>query len=388
MTRRPEDQLLIACVRRSVAASDVDTVSSLVTSGLDWGYLIHTATRHQVLPLLHRTLLASNGAAGTMPAAARAALQRQLDARLARSRTLTSELVRLLRLAADANLAMLPFKGPTLAAGVYGDLSLRQFADLDLLVDSSETATSEAFLRSLGYRLQTDYGWAVDFVHPETGVRVDLHRGSLSRAQFPVALVFSRLWARREPVWIEGERVETLSRDDVLLVLCIQAARDAWSGKTKLGKISDIAHVLRAGDHIDWARVTREARALHVRRMVEFGIHLAERIAQINVASRLRVSPHRVIAALVEQEERALFGDPETPAASRVLGRLLHFQLRERWRDKLHPYRKGALAMMIPTARDREALRLPPALSWLHYLLRPIHVIRRYGRYLVYGRLR
>ncbi|GAG91885.1 unnamed protein product, partial [marine sediment metagenome] len=47
---------------------------------------------------------------------------------------LTGKLLRLLELLKDNGILAVPFKGPVLAESVYGDLSLRQFADLDILV--------------------------------------------------------------------------------------------------------------------------------------------------------------------------------------------------------------------------------------------------------------
>ena len=68
-------------------------------------------------------------------------------------------------------------------------------------------------------------------------------------------------------------------------------------------------------------------------------------------------------------------------------GHLFHFHLREHWSDKLRPYRKRWLSVMQPSRRDREALPLPPSLSMGYYVLRPVLVLRRYGRYLLRGRL-
>lgn len=380
--RRPEEQLLLDCVRRVIAPSEVDARTPRVTSPLDWQYLVWLATRHQVLPLLHRVLLALD-----IPLAARASIQRELHARVARNQRLAAELLRLLRLAAGANLAWLPFKGPALAVGMYGDLALRQFADLDFLVDAAQVARSEELLRSLGYHPRGDYEWEAHFIHHETGLCVDLHRGRLTSDDFPVPVDFRRLWARREPVLLEGERVETLSVDDLLVVLCIQVARDAWQGKTRLGKICDIAYVLKAGDRLSWPSVDAEAGALRVRRVVQFGVLLAGRIAAVSTSAPLPLSTPPGLAALVRQEELALFDDPAAPPPSRVRGHLCHFHLRERWRDKVQPYRARALGMLLPTRLDREALALPPALSWMYYVLRPFLLLWRYGRYLMRGRL-
>ncbi|HEY3839236.1 MAG TPA: nucleotidyltransferase family protein, partial [Bryobacteraceae bacterium] len=52
--------------------------------------------------------------------------------------TLTAELFRILGLFNKSGIEVIPFKGPTLAVAAYGDLSLRMFADLDILVSEQD----------------------------------------------------------------------------------------------------------------------------------------------------------------------------------------------------------------------------------------------------------
>jgi hypothetical protein len=236
VARRPEDELLIESVRNSVGQSDVVTIKRLLGNSVDWSYLIRTATRHQVLPLLHRALGAAESVGAAVAPTARRAVQQELDTRVNRNRQLASELVRLVRLGADAGLALLPFKGAVLAYDIYGDVALRQFADVDLLVDPSAGAAAAEFLRSLGYESRLDFGWEAHFVNPQSALCVDLHRGHLTPEDFPVPEVFTRFWARRVEVRIDEQRVEAPCIDDLLIILCIQAARDAWQGKTRLGR--------------------------------------------------------------------------------------------------------------------------------------------------------
>lgn len=388
VARRPEDELLLECVRNSLGQSDVVILKQLLGSTGDWSYLIRSATRHQVLPLLHRALAAAESAGATVPPTARIALQQELDTRITRNRQLAAELVRVVRLGGDAGLALLPFKGAVLACDIYGDLALRQFADVDLLVDASRGVDADAFLRSLGYEARHDFGWEAHFVEPQSGLCVDLHRGHLTPEDFPIPELFTRFWGRRATVRIGEHEVEAPCIDDLVIILCIQAARDAWQGKTRLGKICDIAHVMNAGHRINWSRVQSEARALHVARVVEFGLHLTRRVIDISLPTAVASRPKHGIATLVAQDAIDLFRDPSARPSSVVQGHLFHFHLRERWSDKLRPYRRHWRSFTRPSRRDRETVPLPRTLSWAHYVLRPLLVLRRYGGYLLRGRLR
>ena len=46
----------------------------------------------------------------------------------------------------------IPYKGPALALQVYGDLKLRSFVDLDVLVRRSDAARAGTLLAARGYR--------------------------------------------------------------------------------------------------------------------------------------------------------------------------------------------------------------------------------------------
>jgi hypothetical protein len=53
--------------------------------------------------------------------------------------------------------------------------------------------------------------------------------------------------------------------------------------------------------------------------------------------------------------------------------------VRERLRDKLHPYYYRYLVQPVqPSELDRAVLRLPAALSFLYYFLRPIRLMGKY----------
>lgn len=375
---RPEHEFLLACVRWAAGRRDGPGPDTLLTGPLDWDYVVKTARYHQIIPLLHQAL----GSSPAVPEVHLGSIQQLYDDTVARTRRLTNELFRILDSARRARIAVIAFKGPVLAAEMYGTLGLRQFADLDLLIDPAESSRAEELLTMLGYRRRgTDWGYEVDFVNDERDVRVDLHRG-LTPPGFPLPMAFARWWDRRATVSIEGHAVETLSVEDLLVVLCIQVARDAWQGKTRLAKICDLGRVFRCEPGVNWAKVGREAARLRVRRVVDFGVNLALRVLRMPLPPAAMPSRHhRMVSFLVRQEEQALFDDRDNPPASRIRGAFMHFHLRERWRDKLRPYWQTRL--VVPNRRDRDFVALPPALAWFYWVVRAVRLVHDHGRYLM-----
>jgi len=70
----------------------------------------------------------------------------------ARNVFLTAKLLELLDLFKENNIAALPFKGPVLAESIYGDISLRQFVDLDVLVHKRDALKARNLLLAHGYQ--------------------------------------------------------------------------------------------------------------------------------------------------------------------------------------------------------------------------------------------
>src|SRR6476620_4463178 len=99
---------------------------------VDWPRLMELARQHNVLPLVYRGLKQARGlSVATEVMHEWSSLYR---ANAARAIQLTHALFDFLDRFAKAGISAIPFKGPMLAAAAYGDLSLRQAGDLDLLV--------------------------------------------------------------------------------------------------------------------------------------------------------------------------------------------------------------------------------------------------------------
>src|SRR4029079_18015131 len=89
--------------------------------------------------------------AGLVPEQVLAQLAIEFRRNTVRNLYLTGELARILKMFADQAIPALPFKGPLLAQQAYGNLGLRVFQDLDLLIRPRDVARTLAMLASEGY---------------------------------------------------------------------------------------------------------------------------------------------------------------------------------------------------------------------------------------------
>jgi hypothetical protein len=307
---------------------------------LDWVRLLQLACRHGVLPCLYRSLhtLSPN----IVPQDGLTALRHHFQANAQRNLFLTGTLLKLLRLLEAHGIAALPYKGPVLAALAYGNVALRQFGDLDLLVRPQDADRAKALLWAQGYRWLDGHPpthfprllKVYELVSPDGHVLVELH-WALTSATFFFPLDPASLWTRLETVSLLETPVRSLAPEDLLLILCVHGAKHHWS---RLGWICDVAAVLQAAPQLDWARCLAQARQLGGTRMLALGLRLAHDLLGARLPTEVGrwIQAEAVVSWLAVQVWARLFAAASPPHAWDHPA--FYLRLRERVRDRLPCY--------------------------------------------------
>jgi signal peptidase I len=369
---RPEDEMLICCARTRVDSASAERIKILLQKDIDWTYLVRSARRHGVMPLLYQSLRTT--CPETVPQAIMDQLQGHFHTNALRNHFLTQELLRLLNLFKAHGIPALTLKGPVLAASVYGNLALRQFCDLDILVQEQDFSSARALLLSQGYhspgkltRAQETASLQVrhhaKFVRDDGRVLVELHWRIVER-RFSFAL--DRLWERLEPVSLAGATVSNLPPEDLLLYLCAHGSKPAhhWG---RLGWVCDVSELIRTHPGLDWERVITQAGRLGYERRLLLGLCLSRDLSNITLPEQVRkkVRADPVVELLAAQAVAWLFC--ETDDGPGVLTRTL-FDLKaiERRPDRARFCLHLALALTVV----KWALR--PPIGPLPRLYRPL----------------
>jgi hypothetical protein len=74
----------------------------------------------------------------SLPANLEGDLERRFATNAQRSLRLTRELARIMACLENHSVDAIPYKGPALAQAIYGDVAMRQFSDLDILIRVSD----------------------------------------------------------------------------------------------------------------------------------------------------------------------------------------------------------------------------------------------------------
>ncbi len=376
----PENRLLLdgATAWRSLDARRERIQRVLAPSPeIDWARLLRLAASNRVSALLYWNLNAI--APSQVPAPILEQLRQQNRSNALWSLRLKAELLRILRVFADREIPVLPLKGPVLAALYYPDPTLRECADLDILVRREQLRAAEDALSSIGYTpldhdrdRQLKLNYHLRFEHAVNHVHVELH-WQIRRTQHSSFVDGDFLWEDAETTLWENTRILIPRTENNLIFLCIHAFRHQWK---RLQWIHDIPQLIAARPEIDWRWTVAQARRLHSYRILIASLRLADDLYGLTLPDALRalLSTTR----LSEREMRQIADNLFLETQRGVLLQQIFFF------DNLADVRRylwvvGQSIRLTPNECDTQWLALPRPLHFLYYLIRPIRLVKEHA---------
>ncbi len=376
---RPEHELLLLCAHRGKGDRLRPRASELTRGPIDWDYLLRLARRHAQLPLLHKGLEGFDG----LPEHFRAKLRDEYRKGATRNTLLAGELARLARLFESEGVPVLAYKGPALARQAFGDIRLRRFVDLDIIVRRRDARRAGEILGALGYAkpdgltesheqflLRRQHNLA--YTRDGGLMLVELH-WEVAPAHFAAVAIGEGVWERATAVKLFGTDVRCPSPEDLLLALAVHGTKHLWE---RLAWVCDVAALVNTRQDFDWPYVLRRARESRVGRMLGLALRLARGLAGAELPEGIPGgSDGETLPELSAEVTAAMFSGPEPEPIGLV--RNVGFNLRARpgLRERLDYLR----FILTPTDGDLAAVRLPPAASFAYYLLRPFRLVLKGG---------
>jgi hypothetical protein len=385
----PVSRLVIACARTKLDAITISEITNVLSGPLDWNHIFKIAHRNAVTPLLCRNLLTTF--AGALGADVYNEVSSTFQQHVQRNMLATSKLLKLVEGFGSSGISILPFKGPLLAVQAYGELSLRKFVDLDVLIRPEDLEASIEILKKYGYLPVTSASWLqktawnisdkkdIVFISDDDSPPLELH-WKLSGSHFSLPIEHERLLARAETITVGGRRIQTLSFNDLLIYLCLHGSRHSWE---RLGWISDINELIESNKEIDWKTLVDEAERLGCRNVLRFGMYLVHEFfgKEFPIRDWKAVKNDPTFRELGESIRTNLFSDDGSTWS--INDRYLyHLQLKEKPLDKLKLHLHYMLwylrIIFTPNGSDTSIVNLPRPLVSLYYILRPTRLFYTY----------
>jgi hypothetical protein len=352
---------------------ELDRARQLLDDGVDFTNLLQAAQEHSLRPQLIRSLAELGWA--RVPPAERSSLEsfRQLHSALSLANA--EQLGRIADALAARGIRFAAFKGVTLAIILYGDLSAREYTDVDLIVPAEALDAAEDVVEALDYANDHSdrrfrhafqgYQRQLAFTHPNQAT-VDLH-WDFTGSHLPFPLSPAGIWDALEEVKVGHRRIPAIAGADLALLLAGHGTKERWRS---LGWVVDFAVLVERQGDLDWAAIHARAQAQGCGDNVLLACSLAERLLGVAVPSVLaqplsRSARVRMLAPTLIDELRHGERGPNT------VRNLADIDVCDRRWDRIAASVKLA---MTPTASDYRAMPLPSVLWPLYRVTRPFRL--------------
>lgn len=375
-----EPALLLLHARPRALAPSREALAAAAGRVTDWDLFLRLAGRHGLIPLVAE----ADRVSGFLPEGVAGRVAQAWRANAARSLQHGMELLRVLDALAARGVTAVPFKGPLMAQVLLGDLSLRQFSDLDVLIPPHDLDRAVAAVDALGYVpfVAGDAGGRRHSLHSRHDmvfqlegqqVFLELH-WRLARRRDAFRLSTRRVFAAARPVSFLGTPVPFMDAVDLFTYLSVHASNHSWE---RLEHLRCLAEIVGGNPDTDWAGVCRRAGDLGALRRVHVAMLLLGWVAGVRWAERVWREAE-ADAAAVRAAREAVRGWVE---ASSSTGRISRASYRILGLDGTGPRLRYLLSLAFePDEVDWAGLDLPHRLRPLYYVTRPLRLLGALGR--------
>jgi hypothetical protein len=233
----PEFELVLACLSWPQELADEERIRAIAQQPIRWAQVVAIVRHHKVIPLFFRNL--ENFAAEYLPSETAETLRAETAANTHLCLQRTAHLGLLHRLFREQQIDVRIFKGIPLAMAAFGDATLRDVGDIDLLVAEKDLFAAGEVLRGEWYIThQKDFSYE----HPGAGVIIDLHWRLFRNAWLPANATLGE--AGEDWLALDTEQLPTLPAPRLLVYLCVHGALDGWLRLKWLADISALLHTM------------------------------------------------------------------------------------------------------------------------------------------------
>lgn len=307
----------------------VNKLPASVPSAASWGHWYAVAEVERVVPLLYELV---DTVPTDLTGEERSAVHRLQRDVMSHCVLLEHHLFHIVDALAEHGIRSAVLKGAASAHLDYPTPSLRQFVDIDLLIDPEDRIAALAVLAREGWaqayalpRGHEDYTHAVTLARGD--VELDLHQRIGHRA-LGLRIPTAELLERAVPFDIAGSTLFALHDIDRL----IHAAVHMVSSRGVNRRLSSVADVLVAASlrrGVAW-QVLDQAEGWRVRPLIEHAVLIAHQSAGVQVPTEWLVAMRKPTRQRDRLVERAYLGEQRRPLTEE----LAHLRLLHHWRDR------------------------------------------------------
>ena len=374
---------LLACAASPFTSEHRYALRASARNGLEWEAALSLAQVQGLLPLLHERLAEIGD---LVPDVIRRAVTRAFEQNARQTLWLTQVLFDVNDLFQRHGIEALPYKGAVLAQLLYGNVALRQYSDVDVMVRAADVHRARAVLQDSGFISALYLSVREEQAYIATGYEYTFHAGRYTNVLelqwrvlphfYAIDFDVAGFFRRSQKIRICERTLATLGNEDLLLVLCAHAAKHGWAKLSWTREVAELAQSRK----IHWDRVMEPCRSLGIRRIVAATFCIASKLLGTPVpAAVLPLILHDdALGQIAREVSRGIESGQEHDVESLAYFRSMA-QLRERRRDRLQFWWRLAT---VPSLGEWSLVGLPGILFPLYRGIR----VARLGARLIRSR--
>lgn len=348
------------------------------TEHIDWDLFLSLAADHKADLLIFKSADADR--LKILPDHIQSKLKARYIANLKRSVRIAANAIEIINILNVNGILCFPFKGAFLSEAVYGDLALRYFEDIDLLISKQDAVKTVDILSRQGFipniRLEPEkmdfyssFKASIDLGDPASGLIIDLHWDITGNYSIR-PLDLQHICKTRQTFRFLNKSLPAFSRPDLLTCLCMHGAKNIYPS---LERIFCITRVLREFTEQDHEQLLTFARETKCQKIISLGLHLSRIFfpAQLtdSTAGKIHFYPNMTAAALAVSH--TLTEDKKVHGKKIKRFSWFHFSLMDTAADRVT---FASRLLFFPTIVDWKRFSFPNYLIFLHFLTRPVRL--------------
>lgn len=366
-----------------------DLLSTSEAKPIRWERVYNYSVSQRVFPLVLKNL--QKHFSDYIPGQYIDQWRQEQELRAAKNLSMLSRLFSCLQILTEHEIKAVPFKGPGFTLNVYGDLALRDYCDLDILIFKTDLPHAVELLQKNNYspvfslgsnqlKILSKFDNEFGLVHKD-GISIDL-QWELTGGYFQKGLTLGQLEGQLQQSSWFGRNISQFSNEDMIVYLAVHGCQHLWRQLDNICCLSEqMKKIERSGERIDWDIVLEKTETLGCSRMVKIALNLCAKLFGHEFPPRVSefLQSDQQALQLSDQFVSSLIEVDSWSFASAKSRRFSRLQLAmlDNTTQKIN---YGLYLLFCPTRHDIELMRLPRYLCQFYYLLRPVRLLIEYIR--------
>jgi hypothetical protein len=362
--------LIIECCKIEQDSKQIEEKISLIK---DWDEFISTVYSHGVFPLVYLTLKKYEDKISSNVLNYMKSIYMDI---VKYNMLLTSELINIMKLLEENNIKAIAFKGPTLSQLAYGDITLRQYVDLDILVEKEDLTKVNKINLDNNYLCTNnklieksknlEYIKDITYINIKKNVNLEIH---IKLFSFYLLNNFD-IFKRNQNISISNYNFKVFNINYLIVYLSIHGSRHIWE---RIEWIVDINRLLiNQSDKIDFDEIYSIAKKLDSEISVNLAFYLCIHLFNNkDLLTKIKMTDNLIVENLTK---KVLINYKSKSKISNYEIFLFHNRL---FKSKLFKFYHTFQIFQI-NHRDLDFISLSNKLHFFYYLVKPFRILKEY----------